>query len=375
MSISSAILAFAMSIFNTHFRLLKFWLLLLSGLVVFLAWLVLFSRCAKVWEPSTNFENAFSTVPAAEMDDSNNSPVGTSLLYVDVWFALALMAAVDAFAVVINFNRSLIHQFHYFISLRMTSLAFIISAAVLLLHGKHNSRAQHPATVFFLCYVFYMVSNFVFDRLHRLLPVRGIGASRESFEKYCEKMCQFDLPWGRALLFATTNGAVGLFLTTLVPAKWSMLNPVVHITWEVTFLGLMATKQTPRYIWFATPVVQASTCTDWGLRQIVAAPRLVMAPWAFLTLTLAGRLMLDIHLHTMFRNRPDFHWARKEVLFSTRSLLAFCVGILLLEHLGVPVVTFIKPIAVVFLHVFGVLVFLLPASYAIAFGKIKTIRH
>lgn len=137
----------------------------------------------------------------------------------------------------------------------------------------------------------------------------------------------------------------------------------------------MATKQTPRYIWFATPVVQASTCTDWGLRQVVAAPSLVMAPWSFLALMLAGRLILDLHLHTLFRHRSDFQWARKEVLFPTHGLLAFFAGMLLFEHIGVPVVTFIKPISVVILHAFGVLVFLLPASYAIAFDKIKAIRN
>jgi hypothetical protein len=136
----------------------------------------------------------------------------------------------------------------------------------------------------------------------------------------------------------------------------------------------MATKQTPRYIWFATPVVQASTCTDWGLRQAVAAPSLVMPPWAFLAIMLAGRLMLDLHLHTLLRHRPDFQWARNEILFPTYSLVVLFAAMLLFEYLGVPVVTYIKPIAVVVLHAFGVLVFLLPASYAIAFNKIKTIR-
>jgi hypothetical protein len=71
---------------------------------------------------------------------NNNTADSASLFYVDVWFALGLMAAVDAFVIVINFNRSLIHQFHYLISLRMMSLAFIISAAVLLLYGnEHNT--------------------------------------------------------------------------------------------------------------------------------------------------------------------------------------------------------------------------------------------
>jgi hypothetical protein len=73
-------------------------------------------------------------------------------------------------------------------------------------------------------------------------------------------------------------------------------------------------------------------------------------------------------------HRPDFQWARKEILLPTHGLLAFFPRMLLFEYLEMAVVTFIKPIAVVILHVFGVLVFLLPASYALAFDKIKTIR-
>ncbi|KAJ2966462.1 hypothetical protein NQ176_g10140 [Zarea fungicola] len=147
-------------------------------------------------------------------------------------------------------------------------------------------------------------------------------------------MCCFDLPWRRTLLLSAINGAVGLALTTLVPAKWSMLNPALHITWEVTLLGLMATKQTPRYIWFATPVVQASTCTDWGLRQVAAAPRLVMPPWAFLAVMVGGRLLLDLHLQTMLRHRHDFRCARNKILFSTQNLLLVFTAMLLLEDLA-----------------------------------------
>lgn len=220
--------------------ILKFWLLLLGGVVVFFAWLALFSRCAKVWEPRTNSKNAFTTVATSSNtthSDGNRDTVDSpDLLYVDVWFALALMTAIDAFAIVTNFNRSLIHQFHYFVSLRMTSLAFIISAAVLLLYGQeHNTSflAQHPVAAFFLCCVLYMISIFILEKLHKLLPVRGLSSSNGSLQKFSEQMSQFDIPWRRALLFAAINGAVGLVLTTLVPAKWSMLNPVVHITWEV----------------------------------------------------------------------------------------------------------------------------------------------
>lgn len=85
--------------------------------------------------------------------------------------------------------------------------------------------------------------------------------------------------------------------------------------------------------------------------------------------------MFDLHLHTVFRHRRDFHWAREEALFPTSRLLAFFAGALMIEFMGLPVVTFIKPLAVLFLHAFGVLVFLLPSSYGLAFDKIKSIRR
>ncbi|KAJ5634928.1 uncharacterized protein N7484_008241 [Penicillium longicatenatum] len=359
---------------------LKFWLLLLGGVVAFFGWIVLVSRYAQVWGPSPSFEAATTFTTLINMTNSSHYKIANpaSLFYGDIWCALALMAAIDASTIVMNFNRSLIHQFHYFISLRMTSLAFIISAPFLLLHSDgHNSSSlvYHPLAIFMVCCIVYILAIFVTNKLHKLLPVRGVGASRGCLEKFSKQLCLFDLPWVHNILFAAINGAVGLALATINPSEWSMMNPLMLITWEVTFLGLMGTKQTPRYIWFATPIVQAFVFTDWGLRQVVAAPRLVMAPGVFLSVMLTGRLMLDLHLRTMFCHRLDFQWARKVVLIPTTTLIESCAGMLLLEYLGIPVASFIKPIAVVSLHTFGVLVFLIPASYAIAFDKIETIRN
>lgn len=216
-------------------RLVKFWSLLIAGLAVFFAWLVLFSRCANVWESAANHGSVFTIDSSSGSENStSHSNAASYLIYVDIWFALALMAAIDAFAIVLNFNRSLIHQFHYFVSLRMTALAFIISTALLLLYGNEDNRAvQHPAVVISLCCAAYMLSILIFQQLHKLIPVRGISATNGSLQKFTDQMCLFDLPWRRTVLFAAINGAVGLALTTLVPAKWSMLNPVLHITWEV----------------------------------------------------------------------------------------------------------------------------------------------
>lgn len=107
----------------------------------------------------------------------------------------------------------------------------------------------------------------------------------------------------------------------------------------------------------------------------MAAPTLVMAPWAFLTVMVGGRLVLDLHLQTMLRHRYDFRWARDNVLFPTDKLLLVFTAMLILEDLGLPAVMFIKPIAVVLIHTFGLLVFLLPASYILGFNKTKTIRE
>ena len=227
--------AVLMSCNITQSCILNFWLLLLGGLLVFFAWIAFFSRQAKLWGPEASSENAFSTVthPIETSDNSINDTPPVALLCVDIWFALTLMAGVDAFAIVINFNRSLIHQLHYFISLRMTLLAVIIPTAILLLHDNKSSTLSAKTAIFLLCCIVYRVSIPFTHRLHRLIPARGIGASRSSLQNYSEKMCLFDLRWRRNLLFAAINGAVGLGLTTLVPIKWSMLSPVVHITWKV----------------------------------------------------------------------------------------------------------------------------------------------
>lgn len=227
------------SVVNSDFQVIKFILLVATGEMMFFLWLVPVSNAAEIWKSRTHFENPFTTVTRTfrvAYTGHTLAAKSASLSYIDVWFALALMAALDAFAIVINFNRSLIHQFHYFVSLRMMSLAFIASFGFLLLYdSEHNMPQQlwRPVGVVLLCCALYYASIVVPERLHKLLPARGICASRGSLRGFCEQMCAFDLTWWRALMLAGINGAAGFVITTAVPAEWSMLNPVVHITWEV----------------------------------------------------------------------------------------------------------------------------------------------
>lgn len=139
------------------------------------------------------------------------------------------------------------------------------------------------------------------------------------------------------------------------------------------FLTLMKSGRTARCIVLSSPILQATFCVHRGLGAITAAPRLVMPPWAFMTLFLAGRLLLDLHLHTIFRGRLELQWARKEVLLSTRSLVAICVGMFLLENLGFMVVTYIKLLVVPLFYALSSAGFLAPAAYVVAFTRSKKV--
>ncbi|KAK2763128.1 hypothetical protein FQN54_009764 [Arachnomyces sp. PD_36] len=358
-------------------RVLKFWLLLAGGITAFVGWVVLYFRCASLWGPE-DFEPGTSTMASIinMFDKRNSSAVDSSdLLYLDIWFSLGIMASIDATTVVLNLNRSLIDGFHYFVSTSLMSLAFIISGAVCLLHSSKNTSKLYTTAVLLSCLLVYLAIVFALEKLHTLLPKRGTSTSRGSLRTYSAHMSRFDLPWRKTTLYAAINGAAGFVLTAKVPVKWAPLNPVILIAFEITLLGLMGTKQTPRYVWFGQPVVQGFLCTHWGGRQVFAAPSIIMKPWMFLAVTLAGRLLLDLHLNTLLRHRPNLHRARKEVLLSTRTLVLWFAGMLLLEYAGVPVVTFIKPVAVVVLYTLATLAFMLPTCYIIAFDKIKSIRY
>lgn len=82
-------------------------------------------------------------------------------------------------------------------------------------------------------------------------------------------------------------------------------------------------------------------------------------------------MILDVHLRTVYYIYPEFLWARKHALVSTRQLAACGLVLLFLETQNVPVMAWIKPITVFgfyFLSTTGVSA---PAAYIIAFGMIR----
>jgi hypothetical protein len=137
------------------------------------------------------------------------------------------------------------------------------------------------------------------------------------------------------------------------------------------FLRLVGADKTARYNIIVAPLVLAHSSLDWGLRQVVMAPRLCISPEKFLGLILANRLIMDGHLCTLFRHRTDLKWARREILTSTPTLISILGVLLFLERWGVPIVTYIKPALWVTLCVSSMLLHFLPSCYVIAFKHNK----
>ncbi|OGM43184.1 hypothetical protein ABOM_008856 [Aspergillus bombycis] len=187
-------------------------------------------------------------------------------------------------------------------------------------------------------------------------------------------MSLVDISWTRSSIAAITNLGLYLFLVQSIPPNWSPLIPVAQIACEPVFHYLAGAEKTPRYNMLVAPLLHASNCFEWGVRQVAWIPRLTVAPPIYLALILVSRLLLDMHLLTVFRHRKDLQWARQHILLPTHTLICYLAAMLLVEHAGIPVVTYIKPIVVIFMDGVGFLPHIIPASYAIAFDQVKIMK-
>lgn len=104
----------------------------------------------------------------------------------------------------------------------------------------------------------------------------------------------------------------------------------------------------------------------WGVTPLLTDSRLSISPSIFLSLFLLSRLLLDAHLLTTLRTRSELQWARKNVVISTPNLLGISLVMALLESMGVKIITYIKPVAVVLFFDLGNAGLLAIAVYDIA---------
>jgi len=319
----------------------------------------------------------------------------TDPLAIDVWFALALPAVCDAVATVATFNRSVIDHWHYFISVRMTAFAAIVSVLVAMSvsgQGTTPYALQYPAAALLAACGLYFFVGACLDTFHRPPPTISANTRFWTLREYTISLSRTPGTWRSAILSTCVTGGLGTVLTVLVPRSWSALIPIIttgfevskftrdfswrrKLTWlvprQAVFLRINGFGRSARYSLCSAPVFQAGVCVHWGLKQVISAPRLSIAPWIFVVLVICGRLFLDLHMRTIFRRYPEFQWAREHALLSTGTLVQLCMGLLLLEELHVPVTRWVKPITVLVFYSLGAVGVSSPAVYLIAFGKLK----
>ncbi|KJZ74369.1 hypothetical protein HIM_06179 [Hirsutella minnesotensis 3608] len=161
-----------------------FWFLLASSSAAFVFWIVAATSLSKI--PLPFLSKPPIIVPASHHLRSTNS--STSLLrqtsparnvvtgierplLMDVWFALSLTVAADAFAVVLTFNGALIRRFHYAVSQRMMFLASIFSFFVSRWNSlEPNFIVRYPLISASMGLVCYALFSLALDRFEKTSP-------------------------------------------------------------------------------------------------------------------------------------------------------------------------------------------------------------
>jgi hypothetical protein len=297
----------------------------------------------------------------------------TRQVAVDVWFGLVLIPAFDATTILATCNRTIISRWHYFIGIRMMVLAYFASFTIIL-SGKPRTGtyiSDHPILVFVLVLVIYVALGACLDRCRALPPKRSMNLRKWKISEYIQLLGRSNGTWKAAFITATLTCGLTPVLTLRARAEWSSFIPVFTIAFEVkipVFLfrykhrghsaltminGFQAIilrtrlfRRTFQYTLCAAPFFHGSLCVHWGLRQMVASPEVTLSPWIFLHLLVGSRLVLDLHLGTVFRDCAEFHWARNNAVISTRRLVQVAGILLVLEHMQVPVVRWVKPATV-----------------------------
>jgi hypothetical protein len=406
-----------LAIFDTRdVRIRRFWLLALSAITASFVWLLSFCWAARLlplasWRPG-GFSRADGTsitngsapnIPTTAWEgNSKNETLPSILPYIDISLGFLAGSTLDAIVVVANFNRPLTQQFHYVVSLRMTVLGILLSASLYFWNINHTRRVWELPAIIGMIGTTYMIFILATDKLHKLFPTRYISAKKGLLLHHMRHLGVADTAWCHIMLLLAMNFVLCLSLVVAVPPHWASLGPPVQIASEVNlflllfllllllphnlalganityclqpiFLRLVGADKTARYNITVAPLVLAHSALDWGLRQVVMAPRLSISPEKFLGLILANRLLMDLHLCTIFRHRGDLRWARREIVTSTPTVISILSVLFGLECFGIPIVTYIKPTLWVTLCVSSMLLHFLPSCYVIAFKHKKDI--
>ncbi|PYI23559.1 hypothetical protein BO99DRAFT_428843 [Aspergillus violaceofuscus CBS 115571] len=378
-------------------RVRVFWLLEIVAILQFIVWLVVASHVAAI--PVGFRPSAAKFTVQSHLSPSSNATIlhhsdreggvhpvrPAQQAAIDLWFGLCFPVVVDAFAVVLTFNRALIRKFHNAVSQRLVFLASMILWAVWSWNAEPGAfAAQHPVLSLAGGFLLYGLLGSILDTLEtRATP----PACWATFAEYSKTLGRTETSWAHAATLAAVVGGLGLLSTWLIPAPWSAGLPVIHILSEVRgdtpqapinssvtltaggvqslIVSTMGAGRTPRYISLGSPLFFATVCVHWGVVPVSHNPRLSITPLCFLGLVLLSRLLLDAHLSTVLRSRPELEWSRQKVLISTPRLLAMCIVMLACEYGGLRVITYIKPISVLVFFGLGIAGYMGAAAYNI----------
>ncbi|KAL3483839.1 hypothetical protein BJX62DRAFT_244514 [Aspergillus germanicus] len=339
-------------------------------LAVFLIYTSILYQLSSIWD--------HPSLPSDTKSTSNNSlkneyPDFTKDIAVDVWFGLALIPTFDAIAIVGTCNLAIINRWHYFVSIRMMVLAYIVSAIVILSGkpGTSNYICEHPLVVVVIVMAVHGAIGACLDYFRAPPPKRSMNLREWTMSKYVRALGCSNGTWGAAVRATAVTCGLAPLLTITLSTEWWGVIPLISTGFEAMILRKIRFRRTYQYTVFSAPFFQGGICVHWGLKQIISPPRLALPPWVFLLLLLASRLILDLHLRTVFRNCPEFQWARANAVLSTRRLVQGVVVLLASEMLQVPVVKWVKPVSVLVIYLAGILAGTLPGACTIAFGQQK----
>lgn len=215
--------------FSSSPILVWFWCLELTCLAIFGVWLVASYRISKL---------CLSVPPVRERekspDTSNKTQrqprIGTrrtdlGVSGIDVWFALSIVPAVDAMAMVFTFNGQLIRQFHYAVSQRLLFVASVVSWL---------STLQHPVRWFIPGCVACKIFGVLLDRFESPIASKRHSACWGTLSAYSQKLRYSESTWAKAALNSAAITSFGLVLSMLLRPPLTFLVPIAHIFFEVS---------------------------------------------------------------------------------------------------------------------------------------------
>ncbi|KAL2846375.1 hypothetical protein BJY01DRAFT_247279 [Aspergillus pseudoustus] len=356
-----------------------------AALAVFPIYTTILFKLPLLWsDQSLSSEQNQTSSSSNSILDTILSPANRSLknedaslthhIAVDVWFALVLLPTFDAITILTTFNSAIIARWHSFISIRMILLAYLASYTVIL-SGKPRTSAyinKYPVLVFMLGLVIYGALGACLDLCRAPLPRKkhGIMNLRKwTISEYVNFQGRSNGTWRAAVVSTVLTCGLAPLLAIIVPVEWSSIIPVIAVAFETIILRTPQSRRTWQYTLISAPIFHGGICIHWGLRQMVSSPELVLQPWMFLLLLVASRMVEDVHLRTIFGDCAEFQWARRNALLPTRRLVQIAVVVLVLEYMRVPVLRWVKPVAVLVVYLASIVAITLPAAYNVVFGR------